>query len=134
MSRRGAHVEIVDPKSTDGYPLVPTQVLINGVDVGFVAKDGVRIDPGGSASLTQVTLTLLPGRLTIRGADEAAAPLSETKSLLQALRKAAAALAFSFGGVTPDQCESPEDRAMCEAMHEAYRVLGEHGRATAARA
>ena len=65
----GAHVEIVDARATDDGPLVPTRVLINGVDVGYIARDGVKVEPGGSDNTTQVTLTLLPSRVTIRGAE-----------------------------------------------------------------
>lgn len=67
---RGAHIEIVDPTTTSGGPLLPRRVLINGVDVGLVAKDGARIEVGDSQTVTQVVLTLYPSRLTIRSDDD----------------------------------------------------------------
>jgi hypothetical protein len=126
----GAHVEIVDPKARGGV-LAPSRVLINGVDVGLVSSDGVQINVGDSRNITTVTLTLLPSRVTIRSGDSEPAP-SGAATLREALRKAAHALAFSFGGVRPDQCDSPEDRAMCEAMHVAFRALGNDGDAPTA--
>lgn len=67
---RGAHVEIVDPKSfgADGA-IVPTKVLVNGVDVGLVSGDGVQIGPLNGDDLVSVTFTLYPSRVTIRGSD-----------------------------------------------------------------
>jgi hypothetical protein len=67
----GAVVEIVDPSPSGGYPLVPTRVLINGMDVGPVARHSLSIEAGGDDSMTAVTLTLLPSRLVIRHADPA---------------------------------------------------------------
>lgn len=67
---RGAHIEIVDPKSFgDDGAIVPTKVLVNGVDVGLVAQDGVHIGSLDGDSITTVTFTLFPSRVTIRGAE-----------------------------------------------------------------
>lgn len=69
MKMEGAHVEIVDVSlASGGGPLMPSQVLVNGVDVGLVAKGGVRLDTGGIGEATTVTLTLLPQSVVIRSA------------------------------------------------------------------
>lgn len=68
-SRRGAVVEIIDPKNKD--VLLPSRVLINGVDVGYTVKGSLRINPGSlpDAEPATVTLTLMPSRIIIRGSE-----------------------------------------------------------------
>lgn len=85
----GAHVEIID-QASDGRVLLPTKVLVNGVDVGLIAEDGVEyerrgwfrrkkkrveygvaVEAGSWNDVTRVTLRLLPSRVTIRGSDDA---------------------------------------------------------------
>lgn len=41
-----------------------------------------------------------------------------------ALKQAARALAFQYGGTLPEQYSEPEDVAGCKAMHAAYEALG----------
>lgn len=68
---KGAHVEIIDPGTTgDNGALTPWKVLVNGIDVGLVAKDGVKFGPLGTDHIFEVTLTLFPSRVTIRGAED----------------------------------------------------------------
>lgn len=68
--KKGANIEIVDPTS-DGSYLLPAQVLVNGVDVGLIAKNGVDVRIGDRENFTEVSLTLLASRVTIRGPEEA---------------------------------------------------------------
>lgn len=65
-TRSFADVEIVQPIEGDDneYPIRPCVVLVNGVDVGYLAKDGLQIDPGGGEKDLTVTLKLLPRRVT----------------------------------------------------------------------
>lgn len=67
-----AHVEIVDGRATaeDGTFLAPDRVLINGHDIGVIAENGVRIDPGDALTVARVTITLIPRRIDIRPAED----------------------------------------------------------------
>jgi hypothetical protein len=40
------------------------------MDVGYVEAGSLRVDPGGKSTVATVSLTLLPARIVIRGADE----------------------------------------------------------------
>lgn len=57
-------VEIVD-KGTGDSMLLPSEVRINGTDVGTIAENGVTVDvPGPNAPVT-VTLVLIPDQVVI---------------------------------------------------------------------
>lgn len=52
---------------------------------------------------------------------------SESEQLRSACNRTFRALAYGYGGTTPDQYIEPEDRAMCEAMHALYGMgFGSH--------
>jgi hypothetical protein len=61
----GAVVEIVERGSGTG-PVIPRAVKVNGVDVGLVAAESVKVDLGDTEGTpATVTLTLLPRRIVI---------------------------------------------------------------------
>ncbi|MFF1417649.1 hypothetical protein [Streptomyces sp. NPDC058280] len=64
----GAHVvlEEVDDTGEDG--LMVTRVIVNGVDVGRLAKaPKINVGMKDERTLTTVTITLVPSRLEIKG-------------------------------------------------------------------
>lgn len=62
----GAHVVLVEDDDTGETGVSVTRVLVNGVDVGRLAK-APKIDVGTDRRCTTVTITLVPSRLEIRG-------------------------------------------------------------------
>lgn len=67
MSVAGARVEIVETDHEPGDPIVPTNVRINGVDVGRLAKvPKIAMD---ADEVTTVTLVLMPTSVEIKGDD-----------------------------------------------------------------
>lgn len=65
----GAVVEIVEPRPPEGLPCIkPSKVLVNGVDVGLVARDGVIVKPidDDYDGVLTVTLVLLARRVEIK--------------------------------------------------------------------
>lgn len=67
MSVPGARVEIVESDHEPGGPVIPTNVRINGVDVGLLAK-APKVGTG-DGDVTTVTLVLLPASVEIKGDD-----------------------------------------------------------------
>ncbi|WP_032794524.1 hypothetical protein [Streptomyces sp. W007] len=67
MSASGARVEIVETDHEPGGPVTPTNVRVNGVDVGLLAKaPKVALD---GDDVTTVTLVLIPASVEIKGDD-----------------------------------------------------------------
>ncbi|MEU3730022.1 hypothetical protein AB0E81_11515 [Streptomyces sp. NPDC033538] len=62
----GAHVVLEEADDTGEQGVSITRVIINGVDVGRLAKTP-KINVGTDRRCTTVTLTLVPSRLEIRG-------------------------------------------------------------------
>ncbi|MEV0444000.1 hypothetical protein AB0I84_44395 [Streptomyces spectabilis] len=62
----GAHVVLEEADDTGEDGVIVTRLLINGVDVGRLAKPP-KIRVGHDRSVTTLTLTLAPSRLEIRG-------------------------------------------------------------------
>lgn len=73
----GAVVEIIDPSPSGSGVLTPTVVKVNGVDVGWLAEEGLDVDQGDRGSPTRVSIVLLPSRVIIRGAEEGEFPDQE---------------------------------------------------------
>lgn len=67
MSVAGARVEIVESGHEPGDPVIPTNVRVNGVDVGRLAK--VPKVVMGDDEVTTVTLVLMPASVEIKGDD-----------------------------------------------------------------
>lgn len=65
--RQGAHIVIQDTVAPATGPLLPQHVNINGVDVGYIAVDGIQISPGDASTPTSVTITFLPRKVEIKG-------------------------------------------------------------------
>lgn len=70
---KGAHVEIVDDTGTQGGPLLPRRIRINGTDIGLIARDGVELQLGNHSEGEPcvLTITLYPSSVTIKAAVEA---------------------------------------------------------------
>lgn len=70
---KGAHVEIVEPVVgyiAEDLPCIkPHMVRVNGVDVGLLTHDGVRLDLGDDKYPTTITLTLMPRSVTVKAED-----------------------------------------------------------------
>lgn len=81
-------------------------------------RDMARWQTSGNHGNVRVRSTALPPTVL----RELEPPESTTRELLEQARKA---LAFLYGGTTPDQYTKPEDIAACEAMHALYRAAGE---------
>jgi hypothetical protein len=64
----GAHVVLEESDDTGADGVSVTRVVVNGVDVGRLAR-APKIDVGTERRCTTVTLTLIPSRLEIRGAN-----------------------------------------------------------------
>lgn len=62
----GAHVVLEEADDTGETGVSVTRVIVNGVDVGRLAK-APRVHVGTDRRCTTVTLTLVPSRLEIRG-------------------------------------------------------------------
>ncbi|MFG3014290.1 hypothetical protein ACGFZB_28505 [Streptomyces cinerochromogenes] len=62
----GAHVVLVEDDDTGETGVSVTRVMVNGVDVGRLAK-APKISVGTDRRCTTVTITLVPSRLEIRG-------------------------------------------------------------------
>ncbi|MFF9525344.1 hypothetical protein ACF1DV_25695 [Streptomyces achromogenes] len=62
----GAHVVLVEDEDTGEDGVSVTRVIVNGVDVGRLAK-APKINVGVDRACTTVTITLVPSRLEIRG-------------------------------------------------------------------
>lgn len=62
----GAHVVLVEEDDTGETGVSVTRVLVNGVDVGRLAK-APKINVGVDRRCTTVTITLVPSRLEIKG-------------------------------------------------------------------
>ncbi|WDM16752.1 hypothetical protein J3S85_37965 [Streptomyces lavenduligriseus] len=62
----GAHVVLVEDEDTGESGVSVTRVVVNGVDVGRLAK-APKITVGTDRRCTTVTITLVPSRLEIRG-------------------------------------------------------------------
>ncbi|MEV5319177.1 hypothetical protein AB0K92_16230 [Streptomyces sp. NPDC052687] len=62
----GAHVVLEEADDTGESGVSVTRVLVDGVDVGRLAK-APKIDVGQDGHCTTITLTLVPSRLEIRG-------------------------------------------------------------------
>jgi hypothetical protein len=63
----GAHVVLEEAEDTGEAGVSVTRVIVNGVDVGRLAK-APKISVGTERRCTTITLTLVPSRLEIRGA------------------------------------------------------------------
>ncbi|KDQ65694.1 hypothetical protein [Streptomyces sp. NTK 937] len=64
----GSHVVLEEADDTGEDGLQVTRVIVNGVDVGRLAKaPKIHVGTSSSSDLTTITLTLIPGRLTIKG-------------------------------------------------------------------
>ncbi|MFB7115754.1 hypothetical protein [Streptomyces sp. NPDC056291] len=57
---------MVEDEDAGEEGVIVTRVLVNGVDVGKIAKPP-KISVGHDRSCTTVTITLVPSRLEIRG-------------------------------------------------------------------
>ncbi|AKZ59139.1 hypothetical protein SAM23877_6094 [Streptomyces ambofaciens ATCC 23877] len=62
----GAHVVLEEADDTGEQGVSITRVIVNGIDVGRLAK-APKISVGTERRCTTVTLTLVPSRLEIRG-------------------------------------------------------------------
>ncbi|MDQ0958518.1 hypothetical protein QFZ66_002396 [Streptomyces sp. B4I13] len=62
----GAHVVLVEEGDTGADGVVVTRVVVNGTDVGRLAK-APKITVGHDRTCTTITLTLVPTRLEIKG-------------------------------------------------------------------
>lgn len=62
----GAHVVLEEADDTGADGVSVTRVLINGHDVGRLAK-APKVDVGVNSSCTTVTIVLVPSRLEVRG-------------------------------------------------------------------
>ncbi|MER7922193.1 hypothetical protein ABTY96_03480 [Streptomyces sp. NPDC096057] len=62
----GAHVVLVEDEDTGETGVSVTRVIVNGVDVGRIAK-APKISVGTDRRCTTVTITLVPSRLEIKG-------------------------------------------------------------------
>jgi len=62
----GAHVVLVEDDDTGEQGVIVTRAIVNGVDVGKLAK-APKINVGHDRQCTTITLTLVPSRLEIRG-------------------------------------------------------------------
>ncbi|MFE0326346.1 hypothetical protein ACFW08_05955 [Streptomyces sp. NPDC058960] len=62
----GAHVVLEEAEDTGESGVSITRVIVNGVDVGRIAK-APKIDVGTDRRCTTITITLVPSRLEIRG-------------------------------------------------------------------
>jgi hypothetical protein len=62
----GAHVVLEEADDTGETGVSVTRVLVNGVDVGRLAR-APKISVGTERRCTTVTLTLVPSRLEIKG-------------------------------------------------------------------
>jgi hypothetical protein len=62
----GAHVVLEEDDDTGETGVSVTRVLVNGVDVGRLAR-APKISVGTERRCTTVTLTLVPSRLEIKG-------------------------------------------------------------------
>jgi hypothetical protein len=62
----GAHVVLEEADDTGETGVSVTRVIVNGVDVGRLAK-APKIDVGTDRRCTTVTITLVPARLEIKG-------------------------------------------------------------------
>lgn len=64
----GAHVVLEEADDTGEDGLQVTRVIVNGVDVGRLARaPKIHVGTPGERDLTTVTLTLVVSRLTIKG-------------------------------------------------------------------
>jgi len=67
---KGAHVEIVEPVvgyTAEDLPCIkPCLVRVNGVDVGLLTHNGVRLDIGDDKRPATITLTLMPRSVTVK--------------------------------------------------------------------
>ncbi|WP_069752971.1 hypothetical protein [Streptomyces sp. EN16] len=64
----GAHVVLEEADDTGEDGLSITRVIINGVDVGRLAKPPkIAVGTKQDRTLTTVTITLVPARLEIKG-------------------------------------------------------------------
>ncbi|MGP3750906.1 hypothetical protein [Streptomyces sp. IBSNAI001] len=64
----GAHVVMEEADDTGEDGLSITRVIVNGVDVGRLAKPPkIAVGTKEDRTLTTVTITLVPARLEIRG-------------------------------------------------------------------
>ncbi|CAM5386499.1 hypothetical protein ACTFBT_01360 [Streptomyces microflavus] len=64
----GAHVVLEEAEDTGEDGLSITRVIVNGVDVGRLAKPPkIAVGTKDERSLTTVTITLVPSRLEIKG-------------------------------------------------------------------
>lgn len=62
----GAHVVLEEAEDTGEQGVSVTRVLVNGTDVGRLAK-APKINVGVDRRCTTVTITLVPSRLEVRG-------------------------------------------------------------------
>ncbi len=62
----GAHVVLEEADDTGADGVVVTRVLVNGTDVGRLAR-APKISVGHDQTCTTITLTLVPSRLEIKG-------------------------------------------------------------------
>jgi hypothetical protein len=62
----GAHVVLVEEDDTGETGVSVTRVLVNGTDVGRLAK-APKISVGVDRRCTTITITLVPSRLEIKG-------------------------------------------------------------------
>lgn len=64
----GAHVVLEEADDTGEDGLSVTRVMVNGVDVGRLARvPKINVGTKDDRSLTTVTITLVPARLEIKG-------------------------------------------------------------------
>lgn len=63
----GSVIEIIDPHWTKDGVILPTRVLVNGTDVGWIAPYGLSINPGGHTEPLTVTLELMPSEVRFGG-------------------------------------------------------------------
>jgi hypothetical protein len=64
----GTHVVLEEAEDTGEDGLSITRVIVNGVDVGRLAKPPkIAVGTKADRTLTTVTITLVPARLEIRG-------------------------------------------------------------------
>ncbi|MCZ4607564.1 hypothetical protein O3S80_28120 [Streptomyces sp. Lzd4kr] len=62
----GAHVVLEEADDTGEQGVSITRVIVNGVDVGRLAK-APKISVGADGRCSTVTITLVPSRVEIRG-------------------------------------------------------------------
>ena len=67
---KGAVIEIIDASVGDG-PMLPSRILINGVDVGLIDVEGFDLSRAGASfsGPLVMTLRLLPSRIVFRHED-----------------------------------------------------------------